>query len=98
MALEHIALEHIALEHMALQNSAFEYSGQVEAFFSRLKRFLLAVSWGGHESLVLPFCAFHGLEGKESESTTNWRLVRFYIGWEDADWLIADLEAALEGL
>ena len=71
---------------------------QVEIFFSRLKRFLLAVSWGGHESLVLPFCAFHGLEGKESESTTNWRLVRFYIGWEDADWLIADLESAFDAL
>jgi len=68
---------------------------QVENFFKKLKRFLLAVSWGGHESLVLPFCAFHGMEGKKSESTTNWRLVRFYIGWEDPDWLIEDLEQAL---
>ncbi len=71
---------------------------QVEGFFSRLQRFLLAVSWGGHESLVLPFCAFHGMEGKESESTTDWRLVRFYIGWEDPDWLIEDLQEALKGL
>lgn len=71
---------------------------QVENFFKKLERFLLAVSWGGHESLVLPFCAFHGMEGKESESTTNWRLVRFYIGWEDPDWLIEDLARALKFL
>ncbi len=68
---------------------------QVEDFFHRLQRFLLAVSWGGHESLVLPFCAFHNIPGNEKEVTANWRLVRFYIGWEDPDWLIEDLEQAL---
>ena len=68
---------------------------KVEAFFHRLQRFLMAVSWGGHESLVLPFCAFHNIPGKEAEATANWRLLRFYIGWEDPDWLIEDLEQAL---
>ena len=71
---------------------------KVEDFFHRLKRFLLAVSWGGHESLVLPFCAFHNVPGKEAEATANWRLVRFYIGWEDPDWLIEDLDQAMKAL
>ena len=70
---------------------------QVEAFFHRLRRFLLAVSWGGHESLVLPFCGFYNIPGKE-DTVRSWKLVRFYIGLEDPDWLIADLEQALEVL
>ena len=34
---------------------------KAEAFFNRLNNFLLAVSWGGHESLILPFCAFYNI-------------------------------------
>lgn len=70
---------------------------KMEAFFHRLERFLLAVSWGGHESLVLPFCAFYNIEGKDTPSHP-WTLVRFYIGLEDPDWLIEDLEQAMEVL
>ncbi len=70
---------------------------KVEAFFHRLKRFLLAVSWGGHESLVLPFAAFHE-EGADPTHLKPWQLVRFYIGLEDADWLIEDLRKALKEL
>ena len=67
----------------------------MEAFFHRLERFLLAVSWGGHESLVMPFVAFYNVPGRE-DSTIPWNLVRFYIGLEDPDWLLEDLEKALE--
>ena len=70
---------------------------QAEDFFHRLKRFLMAVSWGGHESLVLPFCAFHNIPGKEP-SPIPWQLVRFYIGLEDPEWLIEDLAQALDGV
>ena len=70
---------------------------EAEAFFHRLKRFLLAVSWGGHESLVMPFCAFHNIPGK-ADSERPFNLFRFYIGLEDADWLIEDLDQALEGV
>ncbi len=70
---------------------------KVEAFFHRLQRFLLAVSWGGYESLVLPSAAFYNIPGRP-DSTTPWNLVRFYIGLEAADWLIEDLEQALEVL
>lgn len=68
---------------------------QMEAFFRRLGRFLLAVSWGGHESLVMPFVAFYNVPGRE-DTTIPWNLVRFYIGLEDPDWLLEDLEQALE--
>ncbi len=66
-----------------------------ENFFHKLKRFLFAVSWGGHESLVLPLCAFYNIEGYPNPPHP-WNLVRFYIGLEDPDWLIEDLEQALE--
>lgn len=68
---------------------------EVETFFHRLQRFLFAVSWGGHESLIMPFCAFHKVPGK-ADSSYPWNLVRFYIGLEDPDWLIEDLKQALE--
>lgn len=69
----------------------------VEHFVSKLKRFLLAVSWGGHESLILPFCTFYGIEGKEN-THLPWNLIRFYIGLEDPTWLQEDLETALASL
>lgn len=68
---------------------------QVEAFHSKIKRFLLAVSWGGYESLLLPFCAFYGIPGRE-DTSIPWNLVRIYIGLEDPDWLMEDLEQALD--
>lgn len=68
---------------------------KVEAFCHRLERFLLAVSWGGHESLILPMAAFYNIPGKEN-SAAPFNLIRVYIGWEDVDWLIEDLERALE--
>lgn len=67
----------------------------VEAFFHRLKRFLLAVSWGGYESLILPTAAFYKIPGRP-DSPMPWNLIRLYIGLEDPQWLIEDLEQALE--
>ncbi len=68
---------------------------QVEDVFHRLKRFLFAVSWGGYESLVMPFCAFHNIPDRDAPPY-SWRLIRFYIGLENPDWLIEDLEQALQ--
>ncbi|MEM9917372.1 MAG: PLP-dependent aspartate aminotransferase family protein [Bacteroidota bacterium] len=68
---------------------------KVEDFFHRLERFLLAVSWGGHESLILPFCTFYNIPGR-ADTAISWKLVRIYIGLEDPDWLIEDLERGLE--
>jgi cystathionine beta-lyase len=69
----------------------------VERFFHRLERFLLAVSWGGHESLVLPMAGFYKIPGKP-DSSRPWNLVRCYIGLEDPDWLIEDLGRGLDEL
>lgn len=66
----------------------------VERFCDNLKRFLMATSWGGYESLIFPICALAG--SKSFENPLPWNLVRLYIGLEDADLLIADLEQALE--
>lgn len=68
---------------------------EAEAFFYALKRFTFAVSWGGHESLIFPTVSLYGIEGKPSPALP-FNFARFYIGLEDADWLIEDLENALK--
>ncbi len=70
---------------------------QMEAFIHRLKRFLMAVSWGGHESLALPSIGFYDIPGRP-DSSLPWNLVRFYIGLEDPEWLMEDLAQALKVL
>lgn len=70
---------------------------EMEDFVHRLKYFLIAVSWGGHESLVMPVCAFHGGPSGQ-DSPLPWNLVRFYIGLEDADLLIEDIRQAMAAL
>ena len=70
---------------------------RVERFVNGLQRFLLAVSWGGHESLIVPFAAFH-IGGVDEDALRSWRLVRFYIGLEEPEWLIEDLERAMKYL
>lgn len=66
----------------------------VERFCDGLQRFLIAVSWGGHESLQWPVCALQGPSGYYTD--LPFTMVRLYIGLEDADALIADLEQALQ--
>lgn len=61
----------------------------VETFCNHLKRFQLAVSWGGHESLVFPACA--AMKSREH----GFDLVRVSIGLEDPEILIEDLRQAL---
>ena len=70
---------------------------QVETFFEALEGFLLAVSWGGHESLILPAAGFHKIPDKE-DSPIPWNFIRFYIGLEDSEWLINNLKQALASL
>jgi cystathionine beta-lyase/cystathionine gamma-synthase len=69
--------------------------GQAERFFEGLERFLLAVSWGGHESLVMPGTAFYGVPGRE-DAAIPWNLVRLYIGLEDPAWLWEGLEKGFQ--
>ncbi len=70
---------------------------KMEAFIHRLRRFLMAVSWGGHESLIIPTIGFYHLPGR-GQPPMPWTFVRFYIGLEDPAWLWEDLEGAMEEL
>ncbi len=66
----------------------------VERFCNSLKKFLLAASWGGYESLIFPACTLYTSENYAT-APFHWSLVRFYIGLEEPHLLIADLEQAL---
>lgn len=70
---------------------------QMEAFVHRLQRFLMAVSWGGHESLIMPSIGFYNIPGRP-DPVLPWSFCRFYIGLEDPDWLWEDLSHAMEAL
>ncbi|MBA9075645.1 trans-sulfuration enzyme family protein [Rufibacter quisquiliarum] len=64
----------------------------IERFCDSLRHFLMAASWGGHESLIFPVAAT--VDPDSFSATGLFNLVRFYIGLEDADYLIKDLEQA----
>jgi cystathionine beta-lyase/cystathionine gamma-synthase len=53
----------------------------------------MAVSWGGHESLIMPACSFQPKENYDN-SVLPFNMIRFYIGLEEADILIEDLKQA----
>ncbi len=67
---------------------------KIETFCNNLKHILMAVSWGGYESLIIPACA--GISKADFDSTNKRHvLIRIYIGLEEADYVIADLDQAL---
>lgn len=70
---------------------------KIETFCNNLQHILMAVSWGGHESLIIPRCA--GIQ-RESFDASNkeHRMIRMYCGLEDADYLINDLKQALDSI
>jgi cystathionine beta-lyase/cystathionine gamma-synthase len=70
----------------------------VERCCDALERFLLTVSWGGYESLVFPVAGARDWRGHEHQSSVPVNLVRFSIGLEEPEVLIADLEQALKRL
>ena len=68
---------------------------QIEKFCEDLKHFFMAVSWGGHESLIIPKCS--GIQPSDFNAVNReHRMLRLYVGLEDADYLIKDLEQAFE--
>ena len=66
---------------------------QIETFCNSLKHILMAVSWGGHESLIIPGCAGMKREAFDP-SVREHRMLRLYVGLEEADYIIQDLEQA----
>ena len=80
---------------LSIEVAADDVAG-IERFCDSLKMFLMAVSWGGHESLIWPLAVVIKDGSAESNRTgLPWNLVRLSIGLEDADELIADLRQAL---
>jgi len=60
-----------------------------------LQHILLAVSWGGHESLVIPKCASIQPADFDAKNKEH-RMIRMYVGMEDADYLVKDLGQAFD--
>jgi cystathionine beta-lyase len=73
-----------------------QYEKKIAAFFDTLALFGMGYSWGGFESLAIPFdCSSY-------RSATKWNpggpAVRLHIGLEDPDDLIEDLSEGLAAL
>ncbi len=69
----------------------------IELFCESLQHILMAVSWGGYESLIIPRCAgiqqdIFDLQNREH------RMLRLYVGLEEAKYIIGDLEKGFEGM
>lgn len=67
---------------------------EIVKFCESLRHILIAVSWGGYESLIIPRCA--SIPPAEFDAANpEHRMVRLYVGLEDANYITADLEQAL---
>ncbi|GAO45135.1 trans-sulfuration enzyme family protein [Flavihumibacter petaseus] len=66
---------------------------EIVRFCESLQHIMMAVSWGGHESLIIPRCAAIKEEHFRPAKPEH-RMVRLYVGLESPDYLIADLEQA----
>lgn len=70
---------------------------EIENFCNNLKAFRMAVSWGGHESLIIPKCS--GIPRSDFDAQNpNHRMVRLYVGLEDPEFLINDLKQSFASL
>lgn len=68
---------------------------QIEKFCEDLQHIFMAVSWGGHESLIIPKCS--SIQPHEFDAANpEHRMLRLYVGLEEPAYLIKDLEQAFE--
>jgi len=68
---------------------------KIVRFCESLKHILMAVSWGGHESLVIPKCAGIAPADFDPELVAH-RYIRLYVGLEEPAYLCDDLSQALD--
>jgi cystathionine beta-lyase/cystathionine gamma-synthase len=68
---------------------------KVDAFCNSLKRFLIACSWGGYESLIYPVAVLYSDE-YNNKPELPFNFIRMYVGLEEPELLIEDLERAFE--
>jgi len=71
---------------------AFKEEAQVRKFCESLRTYRMGVSWGGHESLVVPTWQ------KPVDWPEHRWLIRLYCGLEHSDDLIADLDQAFQAV
>ena len=70
---------------------------EIVKFCESLQHIMMAVSWGGHESLVMPKCS--GIPVSDFDpSNAEHRYVRLYVGLEEANYLIKDLDRSFKKL
>jgi cystathionine beta-lyase len=67
---------------------------QTDRFIDSLRLFKIGYSWGGANSLCVPY----RMQGMRRKWDAKGQLLRFNIGLEDPADLIADIEQALSGL
>ena|SRR5436190_194498 len=68
---------------------------EIVRFCESLRHIMMAVSWGGHESLAMPKCT--GIKKEDfNPNNREHRYVRVYVGLEDAQYLIDDLSQSLD--
>jgi cystathionine beta-lyase/cystathionine gamma-synthase len=93
----------LAREQMSGACGLFTFSlknGTIDSitkFCESMKHFLMAVSWGGHESLILPKCAGLRPENFDADNPEH-QYIRLYTGLEEPSYLINDLKQGLESL
>ncbi|CAN5252005.1 PLP-dependent transferase [soil metagenome] len=69
----------------------------IEKFCESLRHILMAVSWGGHESLIIPRCA--GIKRDTFIASNDEHcMLRLYCGLETADYIINDLEKGFSAI
>ncbi len=64
---------------------------EIERFCEGLQHILMAVSWGGYESLIIPGCASIKQDQFDTANIDH-RTMRIYVGLEEPAYLIEDLE------
>ncbi len=70
---------------------------QIENFCNRLQHILLAVSWGGYESLIVAKCVCMATADFDATNPAH-RMIRMYVGLEEPAYLIEDLELGFSGI
>ncbi|WP_026791115.1 PLP-dependent transferase [Pleomorphomonas oryzae] len=77
----------------------FSEGVDIPKFADQLKLFKLGVSWGGHESLVVPATVVHNQAAGPNSAVDfgiSPRVVRLHVGLEGAEALWTDLGAAID--
>jgi cystathionine beta-lyase/cystathionine gamma-synthase len=70
---------------------------EIENFCEGLKHILMAVSWGGYESLIIPGCASIKA-GEFDPNNRDHRILRTFVGLEEPEYIIEDLQRGFKAM